>query len=257
MTTTTGFADQSIAKTYRRIRYLVALALVSLPLFTALAGKLYGQELQDSLSDYYFALEDGGLPRTLFVIFLAFLGGVLISYRGLDERDNLIHNMAGFFAFGVAIFPMKCVASDHPGCVPGLLPILHGPSAGLLYIAAIVSVGYGGGPRLKAALRRLPKPDEWIRRLRRIQILSALLMTVGVVTFFFHFLLKTYFPSFAWIFWIEYLGFFGFGIYWYHLMILINDANKEAAQSLPSTPAAARVESEATAPPAESWEPLP
>lgn len=49
MTTALGFADQSIGKTYRRIRYLVALALISLPLLTALAGKLYGHELQDSL----------------------------------------------------------------------------------------------------------------------------------------------------------------------------------------------------------------
>jgi hypothetical protein len=29
----------------------------------------------------------------------------------------------------------------------------------------------------------------------------------------------------GWIFWIEYAGFFGFGLYWLRLMILIQDAN--------------------------------
>ena len=236
MATTLSFADQSIGKTYRRIRYLVALALISLPLLTALAGKLYGYELQDSLSDYYFVVKDGGLPRTIFVVFLAFLGGVLLSYRGLDDRDNVIHNVAGMFAFGVALFPMRCVLSEHPSCEPGLLPILHGPSAGLLYLAATISVGYGGGPRLMAALHRLQNPEKWISRLRRIQILSASFMAIGVLTFFLHFLLKAYFPNFGWIFWIEYLGFFGFGIYWYRLMLFINDANEEGGRQSKSGP---------------------
>lgn len=264
--TTLGFADQSVGKTYRRIRYLVALALILLPLLTALAGTLYGYGLQDSLSDYYFVVKDGGLPRTIFVIFLAFLGGVLVSYRGLDERDNIIHNVAGLFAFGVALFPMECICSEHPTCEPGLLPLLHGPSAGLLYLAATVSVGYGGGPRLKAALFRLPKSKEWIERLRSIQILSASLMAVGVLTFFFHFLLKIYFPAFGWIFWIEYLGFFGFGIYWYRLMLLINDANKEGAR-LPTleprvapesrgSAVAPPSDSDRTMPPEEVWNPI-
>ena len=265
MATTLGFADLSVAKTYKRIRYLVALALVVLPLLTALTGTFYGHRLQDSLSDYYFVVKDGGLPRTVFVIFLAFLGGVLVSYRGLDDRDNVIHNIAGLFAFGVALFPMRCIVSEHPTCEAGLLPILHGPSAGLLYLAATVSVAYGGGPKLKAAFLRLPKPEEWIRRLRKIQILSATLMAVGVLTFFLHFLLKIY-PEFGWIFWIEYLGFFGFGIYWYRLMILINDANMAGSRLPTSGP---RVAPESKGPravpeadvlkatPEDAWSPIP
>lgn len=247
MAITPSFADQSVEKTFKRLRYLLAVALVLLPLVTALAGTLYGHPLQDSLSDYYFVVKDGGLPRTVFVIFLAFLGGVLVSYRGLDERDDAIHNIAGLFAFGVALFPMKCVLCEHPTCEPGLLPFLHGPSAGLLYLAATVSVGYGGGPKLIAALRRLPDPQHWIERLRKIQILSASLMAIGVLTFFLHFLLKKYIPSFSWIFWIEYLGFFGFGIYWYRLMLLINDANQKGSQQFPTSPAKAETDNKGMA----------
>lgn len=222
-----GFADQGIGRTYRRLRYLAGAALIGMPLLTAISGLWAGYFLQDSLSDYYFVVKDGGVPRTLFVMFLAFLGGVLFSYRGLDENDNRIHNVAGLFAFAVALFPMHCSISEHPYCEPGLLPGLHLPAAGLLYLSAVTSVLYGGGPRLKAALERFPDPQGWLRKLRKIKGLSSALMTVGIITFLFHRPLKDSFPAFRWIFWIEYVGFLGFGIYWVRLMWFIDAANKE------------------------------
>ncbi len=236
MKTSRGFADQSIGKTYRRLRYLAGASLIGMPLLIAGAGFFFVQKLEPSLSDYYFTVKDGGLPRTLFLIFLAFLGGVLYSYRGLDDRDNLIHNIAGIFAFGVALFPMRCILAEHPDCVPGLLPALHLPAAGLLYLSAVASVVYSGGPSLKDALNRLPEPETWFRKLRRIKTLSLILMTVGIVTFLFHNQLKAYFPEISWVFWIEYLGFAGFGIYWVRLMWFIRDANSEGRQTFPSRP---------------------
>ncbi len=227
METNRSFAELSIGKTYRRLRYLAGAALLGMPLLTALSGILSGHSLQPSLSDYYFVIKDGGLPRTLFVMFMAFLGGVLYSYRGLDDRDNLIHNVAGLFFFGVALFPMPCILSEHPDCQPGLLPFLHLPSATLLYLSAVVSVLYGGGPTLKKALMRLSGSETWLRKLRNIKGLSLILMTTGILTFLLHKPFKDYFPGFSWIFWIEYLGFAGFGIYWVRLMWLINAANKE------------------------------
>jgi len=232
MDTKRGFADQSIGRTYRRLRILAAAALLGMPLLTAAVGFLYRHELQPSLSDYYFLLRDGGLPRTFFVMFLAFLGGVLYSYRGLDDRDNLIHNLAGLFAFGVALFPMPCDGSGHPDCLPGLFPFLHLPAAGLLYLSAVASVIYGGGPELRNALGRLSDPAQWLRRLRNIRIFSFTLMTLGIITFMVHSLFKNALPEFSWIFWVEYLGFAGFGIYWVRLMWLINDANSEGHRRL-------------------------
>jgi hypothetical protein len=225
-----GFADQGIGRTYRRLRYMVGAALIGMPLLTALSGFVLGHKLEPSLSDYYFLVKDGGLPRTLFLIFLAFLGGVLYSYRGLDDRDNLIHNIAGIFAFGVALFPMHCVLTEHPDCVPGIFPALHLPAAGLLYLSAVASVLYGGGPRLKDALNRFNEPATWLKRLRNIKTLSLVMMTIGIITFLFHGSFDKSFPGISWIFWIEYLGFAGFGIYWVRLMRLINAANSEGHQ---------------------------
>lgn len=262
-----GFADPSIGRTYRRLRYMVGAALIGMPLLTALSGFVMGHRLEPSLSDYYFLVKDGGVPRTLFLIFLAFLGGVLYSYRGLDDKDNLIHNIAGIFAFGIALFPMPCILSDHPDCVPGILPILHLPSAGLLYLSAVASVVYSGGPNLRDALTLLSDPDAWFKRLRRIKVLSLVMMTIGIITFLFHDMLKAYFPEISWVFWIEYLGFAGFGIYWVRLMRLINDANSEGRLKFaPSpeasegktfgAPSALREEAE-KAPEAGAWSEIP
>lgn len=225
------FSDRGVANTYRRLRYLVCGALIGLPLVIAGVSALIGHPLQYSLSDYYFVAIDGGLPRTLFLVFLSFLGGTLVAYRGLDDRDNLIHNIAGICAFGVALFPMACDTTEHQHCVPGLLPSLHLPSAGLLYLAAIASVWYGGGPRLKAALAQLPTSKAWASRRHSIQVLSATLMTIGIAAFFSHILLPALLPEFSWIFWIEYAGFLGFGVYWLRLLLLINSANIEGRKA--------------------------
>lgn len=235
------FADASIARTYKRLRWMACASLIGLPLLTALAAFVVaGHPLEPSLSDYYFALQDGGLPRTLFVIFLAFLGGVLISYSGLDATDDRIHNVAGFFSVSVTLFPLACNPHVHVHCVPGILPVLHGPSAGLLFIAAIVSVLYGGGPKLVEALEKLKEAEAFKARRNRIRFSSAGLIAVGVAVFCVHLLNPTWLPEFSFTFWVEYVGFFGFGLYWYRLMSLIDDANKAGEQGqLKAVPAAA------------------
>lgn len=268
MATSRRFADQSITKTYRRLRFLVSVALIALPLLTAASALLFGgHELQPSLSDYYFVVIDGGLPRTIFLIFLAFLGCILFAYRGLDEKDNLIHNAAGIFSFGVALFPMHCDVTEHQYCVPGLLPLLHLPSAGLLYLSAVISVMYGGGPKLREALSRLPDSKAWFSRLGRIKYVSAALMTIGIISFFIHALAPRFLAGFSWIFWIEYTGFFGFGLYWLRLMLLVTDANKSGqqmrSQAVPQShvartqPTTVAPTQEAQTPKPEVWENIP
>ena len=228
-----GFADDGITRTYRRLRFLASAALIFLPLLTAAAGSLGGHPFQYSLSDYYFAARDGGLPRTLFVVFLAFLGGVLLSCRGLDDRDNRIHNTAGLFSLGVAFFPMACDVQAHPYCVPGLLPKLHLPSAVLLYASAMLSVWYTGGPKLAEAYERLASSNHWRARLQSIRRWSMSLMTFGILAFVVHRLAPRFLDGFSFIFWIEYLGFLGFGVYWLRLLRFVDDLNKQGRREFP------------------------
>ncbi len=85
--------------------------LIALPLLTAASALLFGgHELQPSLCDYYFVVIDGGLPRTIFLIFLAFLGCVLVAYRGLDEKDNLIPTQPGYSR---SVLPLSHALRPH------------------------------------------------------------------------------------------------------------------------------------------------
>lgn len=225
---------------------MASASLIGLPLLIVLAAWLAGgHQLQPSLSDYYFAIRDGGTPRTLFVTFLAVLGCILLVYKGLDKWDDLIHTAAGFCALGVAFFPMTCQTASHPYCVPGILPRLHLPSAVLLFIAALVSVVFGGGQVLQKRLNELPNPDRLISRLRRIKWRSGTLMLVGIGAFVVNRLFPSFMPWAGWIFWVEYLGFLGFGLYWASLYMLIQDANKRGFDN-------ARLMATA-----EPWEPIP
>jgi hypothetical protein len=102
---------------------------------------------------------------------------------------------------------------------------------------------YGGGPKLREALAKLPDSEQWFSRLGRIKYVSSALMTTGIVVFFVHALIPSFMSGFSWIFWIEYTGFFGFGLYWLRLMLFVNDANKagrqmtsQAKRDLPGSP---------------------
>ena len=162
---------------------------------------------------------------------------------------------------------MHCDLTEHQYCVPGLLPLLHLPSAGLLYLSAVISVMYGGGPKLREALSRLPDSKAWFSRLSRIKYLSTALMTIGIISFFMHKLAPSFLAGFSWIFWIEYTGFFGFGLYWLRLMLLVNDANKSGQQMRSQTapqshvartqPPTVALTQEAQAPKPEVWENIP
>lgn len=209
-------ADYGIESTYRSLRYFAAVSLILMP---ALIPLVSGVPLQQSLSAYYFALPDGGTPRTLFVMFLSFLGCILLAYRGLTQLDNYIHNLAGVFSLAVALFPMACLQKH---CIPGLGPTwIHGLSAGLMFAGALASVAYAGGKPLRDKLNEVGD-QKLIDRLLQIRLLSGGFMLVGITAFVYGAIEKLDTP---YVYWVEYLGFAWFGIYWLRLMILIDDLN--------------------------------
>src|SRR5687767_10824803 len=97
-----------LSKTYRQLRLTAGGALIVAPLLIIAAAYLFDPTIKSTLSHYYFAEPQPGLVRTLFTGFLIFIGGILIAYRGFDNRDNWIHNAAGAFAICVAFFPKRC-----------------------------------------------------------------------------------------------------------------------------------------------------
>lgn len=95
------------APTYRRIRKAIGYIGVGLPLVLLLltAIPFFKTKFQESISHYFYTN-----LRELFTGSLCAVGLFMIRYRGLGNKtwyknDNLLTNVAGYMAFGVAMIP--------------------------------------------------------------------------------------------------------------------------------------------------------
>lgn len=95
--------------TYRRIRRTIGYLGISLPIL--LVGfsfiSFFKTQLQPSISDYYFTN-----LREIFTGTLAAVGLFMINYKGsgnasIWKNDNLLTNIAGIMAIGVAFIPVN------------------------------------------------------------------------------------------------------------------------------------------------------
>lgn len=99
-------SPQDFVMSYHRVRRALGVLGLALPLVMMAGAWATRVGLQPSMSDFYHTF-----LRDLFVGILFAIGVFLISYKGypktLDERasDNAIATLAGFAAFGVALFP--------------------------------------------------------------------------------------------------------------------------------------------------------
>jgi multisubunit Na+/H+ antiporter MnhB subunit len=93
--------------TYRRIRRAIGYLGVSLPILLVLLSLVdfFNTRLQPSISHYYYTN-----LREIFTGILCSTGFFLMRYKGHGNRsilknDNLLTNIAGIMALGVALFP--------------------------------------------------------------------------------------------------------------------------------------------------------
>jgi hypothetical protein len=208
----------------------MAITCFFIPAGLILTGILTEIGIKDSLSHYYYAEYPPKILRVIFVGLLVLLGGLLFAYRGFDNWDNWIHNFAGFFSLGVAIFPMQCpyTIDDKPFidlCFTLGPDWLHYTSAGLLFFLSIISIMYNGGWRLKQACKTyIP---GMIRSFIIVRIISGIIVSFGVA--FALVMLgiggKELLGKLLWI--PESLGFFGFCLYWGFYTFYVYSINKE------------------------------
>lgn len=127
--------------TYRRIRRAIGYLGISLPIF--LVGfsliSFFQTPVQPSISHYYYTN-----LREIFTGTLCAVGLFLIRYKGHDnpsiwKNDNLLTNIAGIMALGVALFPTN--PDDFKAKIYTLIPYpekwlgwLHYSFAALLFL---------------------------------------------------------------------------------------------------------------------------
>jgi hypothetical protein len=141
--------DATITASYLLLRQLIGVLGISLPFILIILTNLLGScsALQVSISHYYYTV-----THIIFVGTLCVLGGFLITYRGNShyKYENLVSNLAGLFAFGVAMFPTSFTdfKEKNAACqfiyllpnnkLPSYVNSLHYVFAALLFICFII-----------------------------------------------------------------------------------------------------------------------
>lgn len=221
--------EQHVFQTYRLLRVAMAIACGLLAVGLVGAGAFLDVPVQPTLSNYYYAELPPAYLRTGFVALLVSLGVMLLAYRGYTKVDNRIHDIAGLFAIGIAIFPMQCPFLDtgeHTElCVVTPWDGLHYLCAVLAFGCALGSIGYGGGKRF----RKIPARAV-LRVLDRWRIGCGVVIGIGVL-----------FPAYALLFGAtrsmhpfvivaESGAFVGFGAYWGALTWCVSKVNETRRQ---------------------------
>jgi len=130
---------------YRRLRRAIGYLGIFLPSVLVIFSlfKFFETKIQPSISHYYYSN-----LREIFTGTLCAVGLFLICYKGngnksLFKNDNLLTNIAGFMAFGVAFIPTDPIADSCLRCtlINFSLPWLHyGFAAVLFSIFSLLSI---------------------------------------------------------------------------------------------------------------------
>lgn len=198
--------EASININYLTLRKYLGILGIAMP-FVLIMGNDF--QIEESISHYYYTKMSVVFTGTL----IAF-GLFLISYKGYDKKneelvsDNVITNLAGIFAWVVALIPTACaycsegVPNGHDDIVRSTI---HLGSAGL-FMVIMGYMAYIQFPKSK-------KTDSVTLRRNRIFRFCGLLIWAIVVMLFLEHVTSLSFTS-SDVFWGETIALICFGIAW-------------------------------------------
>lgn len=192
------FARQA-ARSYLYLSFGMGLLALLLPVALLLAGGYAGHY---SIS-YFYHVND--LSRNILVGALCATGVFLFLFQGLSRWENMILNLAGVAAIGVAFLPMPPAQ-----CAPGSAMTLHAASAIVFFLSlAVVAIGFA-----KTRIRFIifPPKRERFKRAYDLAGLAMIAMPLAVVALYY---LGGRRCETHWIFWVEVLGIWAFAAYWF------------------------------------------
>ncbi|CAM3483156.1 hypothetical protein [Sphingobacterium prati] len=130
---------------YRRLRRAIGYMGIFLPVILVSFSlfKFFDTAIQPSISHYYFSK-----LREIFTGTLCAVGLFLICYKGngnkvIWKNDNLLTNLAGFMAIGVAFIPTDPIGTSCTQCTlisMGLKELHYGFAAVLFLTFAFLSI---------------------------------------------------------------------------------------------------------------------
>ena len=129
--------DNEYIISYYKLRKAIGWLGLLMPIIVRLGAWLReGIPSNESISAYYYTS-----MRDVFVGVLVATGVFLFCYRGPDKQDNILTNIAGLCAIGIALFPTE--RQYHPLIVERFAKVLspecysnHGPLGFHIYVVA-------------------------------------------------------------------------------------------------------------------------
>lgn len=190
--------DQNLLISYLRLRQLIGAFGFGLPWVMMVGGFVLCRchRILPSISDYY-ALR----TRDVFVGMLFSIACFMFTYKGYELIDDVLANVAGVTALGVALFPN----SGSP-----VQAFVHfGSAAALLVVLACFSLF------LFTKTSGSPTPQKLIRN--RVYIVCGLLILVCIGSIGLYRLLwqRTALARLEPVFWLETVALCSFGFSWF------------------------------------------
>jgi hypothetical protein len=211
--------DEAIVESYRQLRTRIGVLAVLFPPILLGVGLFWGIKIQQTMSNYYFALDTAGRVDTYpvrlwFVGILFVVGFFLHKYHGFSENEDRWLSFAGGFAACVAIFPMT--TDDGRNQYDFLLSwtgltqhiSLHGIFAVLAFgCIAIVIVFFAD-----STLSELENQPAKYKMFKTAYFIIALVMVVSIGISVY---LNIRFPHGDYILSAEWAGIWSFAAYWF------------------------------------------
>jgi len=189
------------------IRRSIGYLGICLPFLLILITGIFGcWQLLPSISQYYYTVAGNVLVGVLCAV-----GLFLITYKGFSALDDLLTNMAGIFAFGIALCPTgehernKCAVFSYPES--DVRSLIHYGSAALFFIT-LASISFFLFTRSEG----FKTPEKKIRN--RIYRTSAALMIIFIALVPLIPLLVPHPKNLNATFWLETGALISFGISW-------------------------------------------
>jgi hypothetical protein len=213
--------DEAIVESYQKMRRRIGFLALAFPLVLILVGLCWGIKVQQTLSNYYFALDPDGrvdmFPVRLWFCGILFIVGFFLhKYHGFSDNEDRWLSVAGGFALGVAIFPMSIDGKNQYDFVLSWIPLsfisqlsLHGICAVLAFACiAVVIVWYSDSTLSEL---RKTKPAE-AKVYKTIYVVIALFMIASIVI---SVILNIKYPQGDYILSAEWCGIWAFAAYWF------------------------------------------
>jgi len=234
-------SQNELVLSFIAVRQALGALGVALPLLLIAGAILFSQGLERSISDFYYTQ-----MSDLFVGIMCAIGVFLFVYKGYNKQqeewlsDRLVARVAGAAAICVALIPTNPHTGTDPPCslvqcISGaeLAAKIHYASATLFFamLALFCLVLFCRSDPDK------PKTRAKTRRNRVFHICGWILVSAMALLFLYAVLpdtTKASLDRFSYIFWLESLGVWAFGVSWLikgQMIGFLNDSEEAAPAS--------------------------